>query len=751
MRRLLRFAPLAAVPVLFALSGSAQDVSRRTEAALEALDRAAAPAGREVAPDGFWDAVRKIEEEGRDALPALQEGLRRASPWVRIASARSLYSLRKKPEAAAALMAVLQKNQTPAARRLAARVLAGLVARDTGFGDVDALREDLLGLIRDAEEPLVRIDLCRALWAVDEDITAIRELRKLVRADDSEVRAESALALAGMDAFESAQASLQELGREPTERGRLALAYLDNYRLQQEVERKTAPAPAPNAARHDYRLLDEMIELLRKQYHDTTKVDVAKLIEAAAKGLGSSLDPFSAYLDADDLRKLDESLNQKYGGIGARVSMRRDKGGHSWLTVERPIYSGPAYTAGIRSHDRIVEVEGESTVDHDLQELVSKLRGDPDSKVKFKVYRNGWTKPKDFEIVRASVKVDSTLPENLPAGIGYLQLTTFGEENAAEFSAALKRLEKDGMKAMVLDLRGNPGGYLSAAVAISEKFLEKGKLVVRTRAQGAVVDEKLSREASPRTLPLIVLVDGGSASASEIVSGSLQGHKRATLVGTRTFGKGSVQQVPRLQTSSGKTAFRLTIARYYLPTTDPAKEDRSIDRDGGEGGIQPDIVVEPQEPDFWRAQEFEKIRQTDLLDVYTEKLWEKDRALVQALADDDGGTIDRYPGYAELHAGLVEKLKSRLNPEDLRELVREYFRRKVADSRGKDYTVDLQADAQLQRGVFEACRRINVDPAGVPLYASFARKIQEELARPPGDTPVGVSEEHPAEAPAPVK
>ncbi|MEK7714296.1 MAG: S41 family peptidase, partial [candidate division NC10 bacterium] len=257
------------------------------------------------------------------------------------------------------------------------------------------------------------------------------------------------------------------------------------------------------------------------------------------------------------------------------------------LTIVAPIEGTPAYRAGLQTGDRIIKIDGLATKDLQLSDAVKRMRGKPGSKVTITVAREGWSEPKDVELVREQIRVQSVRAHDLGGGIAYIKLRQFQEQSPGDMATALEKAAKAGMKALVLDLRNNPGGLLTAAVEVTEEFVDDGKLVVYTEGRVRNQNMRFSAHAkkSYPNLPMVVLVNQGSASASEIVAGALQDWGRAIVVGTPTFGKGSVQTIIPLSDGSG---LRLTTAKYYTP------KGRSIHGKG----IAPDIVVElPKEKD----------------------------------------------------------------------------------------------------------------------------------------------------------
>ena len=302
-----------------------------------------------------------------------------------------------------------------------------------------------------------------------------------------------------------------------------------------------------------------------------------ELLEYAIRGMLGGLDPHSAYLDEEDYKELQEGTSGEFGGLGIEVGME-----DGFIKVIAPIDDTPAQRAGIKAGDLIIRLDGRPVKGMSLTEAVKIMRGKPGTKIKLTVRRAGEAKPLVFEITRAVIRQASVKWKMLAPGFGYVRLSQFQAPTPKEMLRAIRKLEKKNggrLKGLVLDLRNNPGGVLQAAVAVSDAFLDKG-LIVYT--QGREKSSRLEFRAQPgdelHGAPLVVLVNEGSASASEIVAGALQDHKRAVIMGRTTFGKGSVQSIIPI---SDKIAIKLTTARYYTPS------GRSIQAEG----IEPDILL----------------------------------------------------------------------------------------------------------------------------------------------------------------
>ena len=330
-----------------------------------------------------------------------------------------------------------------------------------------------------------------------------------------------------------------------------------------------------SATYENLRLFTEVLSIVQSQYVD--EVPPKDIIYNAIKGTLRGLDPHSSFLDPEMYREMQVETSGSFGGLGIEITLRDDI-----LTVVAPIEGTPAYRAGIQPGDRIVKIEGISTKDMQLTDAVKRMRGKPGSKITISVVREGWTEPKDFDITREQIRVQSVKSQELETGIEYIRLRQFQEQTAQDMEAALDKFSKGGkVQGLVLDLRNNPGGLLTSAVEVSEKFLDAGKLVVYT--EGRVRAQNMRFQANARRVytdfPIVILVNQGSASASEIVAGALQDWGRGIVLGTQSFGKGSVQTIIPLSDGAG---LRLTTAKYYTP------KGRSIHGKG----ITPDIIVD---------------------------------------------------------------------------------------------------------------------------------------------------------------
>jgi carboxyl-terminal processing protease len=354
----------------------------------------------------------------------------------------------------------------------------------------------------------------------------------------------------------------------------VALSFLAGVAVSELLEVPKVGA-APKESYEGIETFTNILSIVQKNYVD--EVPTKQLIEGAVNGMLVSLDPHSAYLTPELYKELQVETKGSFGGLGIEIT---NKSG--MLTVVAPIEDTPAYRAGIKSGDIILKIDGEFTKDMTLVEAVKRMRGKPDTKVRLTIKRENPSQLFDTSLTREIIKIMSVKPKQLEKGYGYLRVTQFQERTDDDLDKAIKDLDKamGGIQGVVLDLRNNPGGLLTQAVKISDMFLDGG-LIVYT--DGRLENQKQKYFAhKPGTysdFPMVVLVNGGSASASEIVAGALQDHKRALVLGTTTFGKGSVQTILPLDESS---ALRLTTARYFTPN------GRSIQATG----IVPDITMD---------------------------------------------------------------------------------------------------------------------------------------------------------------
>lgn len=381
----------------------------------------------------------------------------------------------------------------------------------------------------------------------------------------------------------------------------------------------------------DLETFANVLTLLQQHYVD--KIDTNEVMIGAINGMLTSLDPHSSYMQPDDFKDLQEETKGSFNGIGIEITVR-----DGILTAVSPIEGTPAFEQGIKAGDQIVGIDGESTKDMTLMDAVKKLRGKKGTKVTITIHRPGWKELKDFTLVRDIIPLHSVKSMDIEKGIFYIRITNFQETTARDVQVALNRTTKKGtLRGLVLDLRDNPGGLLDQAVRVSDIFLDDG-VIVSTRGRDPEQDMVFEAHADKEkySFPMVVLVNAGSASASEIVAGALQDHGRAIIIGTETFGKGSVQTIIPMPNGAG---IRLTTARYYTPSGESIQET----------GIMPDVTVPFQEPpekteerpSFWNIREKDLPRhftnggKEEPVEDKNEKDTEEQKEVRQRLAQDN--------------------------------------------------------------------------------------------------------------------
>ncbi|MFO0707625.1 MAG: S41 family peptidase [Nitrospira sp.] len=321
----------------------------------------------------------------------------------------------------------------------------------------------------------------------------------------------------------------------------------------------------------ELKTFSEVLNQVQRHYVDETKTK--DLVQGAIRGMLSTLDPHSAYMTPEMYKEMQVETKGEFGGVGIQIGVKDNR-----LAVIAPIEGTPAQRAGIKSGDFILKVNDDPTKDLTLMDAVQKMRGPKGTKVNLTIQREGTPDPLVFTLVRDTIKIESVKSKVID-NLGYVRLTQFQEATGRDLAKAIKQFKEQKVQGTILDLRNNPGGLLTAAVDVSEQFLQSGKLIVFTKSREGKKDEWFAKSKDQMDeLPMIILVNEGSASASEIVAGALQDYGRAVIVGTTSFGKGSVQTILPLGDGSG---LRLTTAKYYTP------KGRSIQSTG----ITPDIVV----------------------------------------------------------------------------------------------------------------------------------------------------------------
>jgi C-terminal peptidase prc len=623
----------------------------------------------------------------------------------------------------------------------------------------EALADELVELAEDGgRTPAVRIEAALAGHAIgggQQRRQARSVLLAFLDSTDPEARGRAALGLAsvGDEITGRLELELDRLTQLPGTEAALAEAYLKLERTKRLRDRRIEDLRDQLASEElppELARIDAAMQMVIDRHLEGEQYDRDRLADAALAGMLRALDEHSAYLNPEAYGRFVLDLEAEYGGIGAYVGIDP---GDNLFTITRPIYSGPAYRAGLQSDDKIVRVDDWPTLGEAQDDVIKRLKGQPGTDVTLYIWRRGMDaslidRPTDEMAVvveRAQIEIPAVHWQMLPGGIGMIELSTFSRVASSELAAAIVELQAQGLTGLVLDLRRNGGGLLTEAVAVADLFLPAGQPVVTADYRGEPPQTLYTRRPAlvGEDVPLVILTSRFTASASEIVSGAMQDLGRATLVGERTFGKGSVQNLdpllgsfddqfidengnyrydswePLVGDADGDGEFdfaprlKLTIARYLLPTG--RSIHRELDEEGNllsVGGIEPDIEVDLDRVETWRLEEQLRLRSENLIRDYVDRHWEGHHELFAELAATDLGRWDRYPEFDSFY----KELGTALPENDVRRLVRAEVRRRVQDDRGGEFPIgDFQEDQQVQAAievVLEATARDrSVDPA----------------------------------------
>jgi carboxyl-terminal processing protease len=644
-----------------------------------------------------------------------------------------------------------------------ARAAAGLLADGTfqllPVERSEELVEELLATARKVERsPELRMDFAVTAYGHGngQDVRDVqRILTSFLNSSDPALRGRAALALASVGEMLSVRGELERLAAMPGPEGRLAASYLHQEQLREfyETQIRKQKALRDEALRNSdltgpLDSVERVMEMILQAHVEGDKVTDEELLDAALDGMLRSMDPHSNYFSPDVYAEFQQDLQAEYGGIGAYVGVDRDD---NIFTITRPIYSGPAYEANLRSDDKIVRIDNWPTHDGGIskptEDVIRRLKGEPGSIVRLYIWRRGMdpalierpTEDMVVEVTRGLITIPPVQMQMLPENIGLIELTSFSGVASQELEVGLQQLLDDGAVGIVLDLRSNPGGLLSEARDVADLFLPKGKLVVSTESRVRETDKLETRKDAlvPMDMPLMVMIDRFSASAAEIVAGALQDHGRATLVGQRSFGKGSVQNLVPMpgvdddgfedsnrnryhdnwekltKDHNGNGVFdyapriKLTIARYLLPSG--RSIHRELDENGdisSPGGVEPDEEIRQKRWETWKLEEMIEMQGDRAVRAYIDEYFDANIELFKQLAISDSSDSSKYPGFDKWYG----ELGTRLSKDDVRFLVRREVRRRVADLNGSAFPRgDYQQDYQLQRAIALILENLGLD------------------------------------------
>ncbi|MCH2107200.1 MAG: S41 family peptidase, partial [Planctomycetes bacterium] len=596
---------------------------------------------------------------------------------------------------------------------------------------LEALIESLQERARDIDTPpLERMEFAvtaHARGGGAEKRASRGVLTEFLRSGDPSLRAKAALSLAEVGDMTTATDELLRLSQRPGPDGEIAAAYLKTEDVRRHLNREVVNQRKLYAELLENGInrsdedegdrVESLIRLIQARHLEADNLEREELIEAALAGMLKSLDQHSSYMPAKTYGKFTAELQAIYGGIGAYVGLDPDT---SIFTITRPIFGGPAYNANIQAGDRIVKIDDWSTIGHTQDDIVRRLKGEPGTDVKIYIWRQGDdpealelpTEEMAITVTRELVTIPTVFGEMLPGDVGLVELTQFNEIASKEVQAKIGELLEQGARAILLDLRSNPGGLLREARGVADIFLPRRKLVVTTDSRTEEPEELYTRRPAfvPEDMPVVVLVNRHSASASEIVAGALQDHDRAIVIGQRTFGKGSVQnllpfgqddvsidengnrrhdewEVLRVDhDEDGEFDFaprvKITIARYLLPSG--RSIHRELDKEGtvtDPGGVKPDQEIAPRRWQAWQLREITRLTKLKTVKTFAEDLYEQDESRMGQLAVCDDRDTANYPDFDEFYEGLETQLPA----EDVRLLVRRELRRIIQDERGYEY------------------------------------------------------------------
>lgn len=565
-----------------------------------------------------------------------------------------------------------------------------------------------------------RTALCECLLVNVKDELALEQLREFLSSTNHELVGRAALVLSERGHPQEVAARIDSLSREPGDIGRLARVGREVVKINQAV----TDMKAGKFKRKDH-LIESEIRTIKKHYvndyfiYADKKKDLnnENLVDNACRAMASATDRYAAYLTREEIDEMNQDQEGRYVGIGAHVAMGED----GLIYVTQPIYEGPAYAAGLRTDDKLVAILDGSGKRVDLAGVslddgISYVRGPENTTATIFVKRRGVDKELKFEIPRSVVKVDTALEEMLPGQVGYVRLTRFGTNSAADMKESLDNLRRQGMKTLVLDLRNNGGGQLTAVLDIASMFLKKGSTISST---GGRFKPWEGRHLLPKAekgdyeeIPMVCLINGDSASGAEMLSGALKDNNRALLIGRRTFGKGIGQSFFGVNKSGNSRVLKCTVFAYYLPS------GISIDRYEGEGGVTPDIYMSPDLLEPWEVYAIDKLRKSRMLEDHLDQNYVGiKKAEYMKLATFDGLDTANWPEFEKLY----KSLNTPLARDDVRRELRYALRALVQDDRGAEFTQNFQSDKTILRGVDELYKKIGKDPKEVAEYKAVMK------------------------------
>jgi carboxyl-terminal processing protease len=680
-------------------------------------------------PEKAWDyafALRRLAmgDEGAKVSAVFERGLDNENEWVQLVCAR-LVCAKGNADTAYETIGKLLQSKDSAIVESAAMLLSDQATDDA----------ELVAKLRSAWKNSAklsagaRVELCEALFLCTGDKLAQDSLKEFLLSSDHDVKARAALALADLGDAVTSQGRLEQLAKEPGQLGRLARISKGIFDIRGKIDEIKTGVKARKEP-----LIAMEVRALRANYVDdkfdykneTMPLTAENLIDQCCRAMTSYIDDFSDFLTPMEIKKMQEDQNGRYYGIGAFVGKNIDE---DYIRITQPMYNGPAYGAGMRSGDMLVGVNDASGKRVDLKgaevdDAVSYIKGPLNSTVVVYVKRRGVEKELVFEVKRQEIEVDTALDEMLPGGVGYIRLTRFGGNSTDDMKRALANLQKQGMKSLVLDLRDNPGGQLTAVLDIADLFMKPGTLIStaggifgqwKGRQRYETDEPKKDSAGNPEPryydVPMVVMINENSASGSEMLSGTLKDNGRATIVGQGSYGKGIGQSF--FQIRSSDRILKCTVFSYYLPS------GITIDRVAGVGGVSPHVKAEAEYLEPWEVYARDHVLKSDTFEQYLDTWYRGEtKEKLMKLAVFDARDAAQWPEFDKFYATLG----TQLSKEDVRRELRFKLRVRVADDRAAEFTQNYQEDKQLLVGLVELFKKSGGDISKVNEYAAVLGK-----------------------------
>ncbi len=665
-----------------------------------------------------WETAEALARLGRVADPEIAAAAAdpARTPVERLAASAALLRLGDQRSGVLGLEAVAMDPAAPMDRRLEAAQILGKWGGEYATARV--------GIMMDAPAcpERLRVELAASLWKLSSRPQAYDVLEDIrLHGASPLARAEATLALGQTDRFVYVKDEIKRLSEMPGLVGdRAASLLLINSRLDDEVRRDD----------FTIKLVSEVVQKIRDFYasDDDDKDQVKRLQpqnlgESSAQALLYSLDQFNDYLNEEDYSDFEAQLKANYGGIGAWVGMRDSR-----FTVLTPMYDKPAYRAGLKPMDVIDRIDDTDIKDMKQNDIIKLLKGEPNTTVKVRVYRRGWNEPREVAVRREIIQIESVVSQLLPGNIGYVKINSFNDGDpykrikgtAGLVKDALTSFNRQGCKGVILDLSNNPGGVMVSGVDVAKLFIGDSKMIVSSRGKKTsrrITEYKAGIGRPFYGKPVVVVVNPGTASAAEILAGAMRDHKRAPLVGRKTYGKGSVQSLIGVRTTHDRSRIKLTVAKYYLPNGDCIHEK----------GIEPDYKVPENELSVAEAEARWKIR-----DQHDVTFWLEDSGRFarheqeyRRLLEFDNMDPSAYPEIESLHRLLVEKYpKERIDMELVRKELRNGIAAYLRDFQGEDRYVDLEENPYLQEAMVVLGDAIGGLP-NTPLFSTIREQCDQ--------------------------